>query len=138
MDIEQIKKKFPSSLPVEKLPAGAKAMEIEVYRLCVTGVVEPDSFLPTFMDPTQKNLKNMDRNDISYYSLSTFEKERDVYRLYKFFKQKRHPKTIIAKGITAISCGIVQRSAERTGASTSHMDWWLYENAEPYRFFSAV
>ena len=69
------------------------------------------------------------------YSLSTFEGENDILRIYKFFKQKRNPKTIIAKGATATSCGIVQRTAERTGQSTSHVDWWLYENAEPHRFF---
>lgn len=135
MNLEQIKKKFPSALPLDKLPTGAKEMEIEVYRLCTTGAVEPNSFLPTFLDPAQKDSKNIDHNNISYYSLSTFEGENDILRIYKFFKQKRNPKTIIAKGATATSCGIVQRTAERTGQITSHVDWWLYENAEPHRFF---
>ncbi len=135
MTVEQIKKKFPSSLPTDRLPSGAKEMDVEVYRLCITGEIEPSSFLPTFLDPAQKDLKNIDRNDISYYSLSTFEGENDIRRIYKFFRRKRSPRTIIAKGTTATSCGIAQRTAERTGQSTSHVDWWLYEDSEPHRFF---
>lgn len=135
MNLEQIEKKFPSALPIDKLPAGAKEIEIAVYRLCITGEVEPNSFLPTFLDPAQKDLKNLDHNDISYYSLSTFERENDIRKIYKFFRQKRSPRTIIAKGSTAASCGVAQRTAERTGQRNSHVDWWLYEDAEPHRFF---
>lgn len=57
MTVEQIKKKFPSSLPTDRLPSGAKEMDVEVYRLCITGEIEPSSFLPTFLDPAQKDLK---------------------------------------------------------------------------------
>lgn len=138
MDVHDIRRKFPSLFPVDLLPVGAREERIEVYRICRMGNVNAESFLPTYLDEIART-KGTDSSDISYYSLSTFEKEGDARRILKFFLGK-NPKAIAAKGITDESCGPVQRTRERTGEkrARSHVDWWLYEGAKPHIFFREV
>lgn len=136
MDIKNIRKKFPASFPVDLLPEGAKEENIQVYRICRTGAVERQSFLPTYLDELFR-VKEIDEKDIGDYSLSTYEKARDARNRLKFFRGK-DPCAIVAKGITDSSCGIVQRTKERTGQHNSHIDWWLYEGSEPHKHFQEV
>lgn len=138
MDIQEIEKKFPIGFPKEKLPEGAKEESIEVYRICRTGAVEEKSFLPTYLDELS-NTKENDGEDkeIGSYSLSTYEKTRDARQRLKFFRGKQ-PNAIAAKGVTDPDCGVVQRTKERTGTKSSHVDWWLYEGAEPHKYFYEV
>ncbi len=135
----EILRKFPVGFPIEKLPKGIKEEEIEVYRICRTGRIEEASFLPTYLDELSKTKENADIADpeIGYYSLSTYEKERDARKKLKFFRGKR-PDAIASKGITACSCGVVQRTRERTGCKDSHIDWWLYDGAQPHKLFCQV
>ena len=53
---------------------------------------------------------------------------------------ENHPKPHkIAIGTTEPECGLVQRTRERKGKKAkSHIDWWLYEGAEPYKYFSII
>ena len=44
MERSEILKKFPSALPIDKLPEGAKEENISVYRVCETGKIEAASF----------------------------------------------------------------------------------------------
>lgn len=132
LDFDQIKKKFPYDFPIDLLPPGAKEERIETYRICKTGKVENESFLPTYIE--FKNTKEFDENDIGDYSLSTYYKFKDAKRQLKFFSQ-RNPASILAIGCTDPSCGPCQRSKERTHTKTSHVDWWLYEGAQPHLFF---
>ncbi len=135
MDIEKIKSKFPVDFPVDMLPDGAKEENIEVYRICRSGKIEPKSFLPTYLDELAHTKENENTTqDIGHYSLSTFENENEARRMFKFFRGKQ-PEAIAAKGITDSSCGLTQRTKERTKKKGSHVDWWLYEGAEPHRFF---
>lgn len=138
MDIKDIEKKFPAGFPKEKLPEGAKEESITVYRICRTGAVEEKSFLPSYLDELSHTKENDgESEDIGFYSLSTYEKERDARRRLKFFRGKQ-PAAIAAKGTTDVSCGVVQRTKERTGQKDSHVDWWLYEGAEPHKYFSKI
>lgn len=133
VDIETLKKKFPHGFPVERLPEGAKEENITAYRICRSGKVEAASFLPTYLDEISK-VKEIDDEDMGYYSLSVFEKASEAKRMLKFFRGKQ-PCAIAAKGVTDASCGMTQRTKERTGKKTSHIDWWLYEGAVPHLFF---
>ena len=78
-----------------------------------------------------------DPADPSLYSLSTYEKPRDVKRFAITNSDIREP-IKIAMGYTEPSCGLVQRTRERTGRRTSHVDWWLYVDAEPYKYFEII
>lgn len=138
MERSVIEKKFPSAFPVDKLPKEAKEECIEVYRVCETGKVEADSFLPTYLDVLVQTKENVDDEDIGHFSMSVYEKWKDIKKRYKFFKKRRFPEAIIAKGVTDCSCGPVQRSGERTGQKDSHIDWWLYDGAQPHIFFEKV
>lgn len=133
MDIEKLKLKFPKGFPVERLPEGAKEENIEAYRICRSGKVEAESFLPTYLDELSKT-KEADEEDIGFYSLSVFEKASEAKRMLKFFRGKQ-PCAIAAKGVTDTGCGMTQRTKERTGKKTSHIDWWLYADAVPHLFF---
>ena len=44
----------------------------------------------------------------------------------------------IAVGMTNPIHGLVQRTRERTGKRTSHVDWWLYVNASPHVEFELI
>jgi len=45
---------------------------------------------------------------------------------------------LIAEGDTDPVHGPVQRTKERTGGKSSHVDWWLYEDAEPWKEFRII
>lgn len=138
MTIDKIIRKFPVGFPDDLLPEGAKEENIEVYRICRTGYVDRDSFLPTYLDELSKTKENDGKKqDIGFYSLSTYEKPRDARNKFKFFRGKQ-PSAIIAKGVTDRSCGVTQRTKERKKTKDSHVDWWLYEGATPHKFFCEV
>ena len=139
MTDEKLRRKFPSAFPDGVPPKGAKPESVPVYRICRTGKVESASFLPTYLDPAVSQTKeNVGLpHDCDYYSLSTYEKRRDANNKLKFFK-KRNPPAILAKGTTDPSCGVSQRTKERTGTKSSHVDWWLYDKAQPHTFFQPI
>lgn len=136
---EEILKKFPIDFPTTKLPEGIKEEAIEVYRICRTGKVEEKSFLPTYLDELSKTKENegVEGQEIGYYSLSTYEKEKDARKKLRFFRGKQ-PIAIAAKGITDCSCGVIQRTKERRRCKDSHVDWWIYDGVCPHMFFHEV
>ena len=138
MERSEILKKFPSAFPIDKLPEGAKEENISVYRVCETGKIEAASFLPTYLDVLAHTKENEGDEDIGHYSLSVYEKRQDIKKRYKCLKMRRSPKAVVGKGTTDCSCGVVQRSKERTGQKDSHIDWWIYEGAEPHKYFEEI
>lgn len=139
INIEQAKRVFPLYMKQITLPAEAKPEAIKVYRICKTGKVEPESFLTTYVEYERKNsLGALNLLDVASYSLSCWEKAKDARR-YLIFFTKKAPKAIASAGITAESCGIVQRTRERQNKNAkSHVDWWLYEDALPHKHFKEV
>lgn len=138
MNIAKLRAKYPPDFPVEDLPEGAREERIEVYRICRSGKVEPASFLPTYLDELSMTKENFGTKlSIDQYSLSTFYKESDAKRVLKFFRGKQ-PCAILAIGYTDPSCGLCQRTRERKKNAKSHVDWWLYQDAEPHIFFQEI
>lgn len=138
--IEQLRQKFPFDFPIEFLPLGAKEESISVFRICRSGAVEPRSFLPSHLDPDVMHVKELEDAEfnIENYSLSVYEKANHARRRLALFS-RYSPAAIAARGTTDPSCGLTQRSSERTGKKgDSHVDWWLYEGAKPHIFFEAV
>ncbi|MCL2049780.1 MAG: hypothetical protein FWG87_13755 [Defluviitaleaceae bacterium] len=132
---EGIEKEFPSYFKNFKLPDGASESSIEVYRACKTRKVEKPSFLPTFEENNFCEPENP--TEPSEYSLSVYEKPKDVKR-FASLNGNYSPPWKIAKGTTEPCCGRVQRTSERTKEKTSHVDWWLYENALPHEHFEII
>ena len=119
------------------LPEGAHEEEILVYRACRTNKCEKASFLPTFEENGYIVFDEKEEIDPGTYSLSVYEKAKDVKRFTVL--RADYPKPCkIAIGYTRSKHGLVQRTRERTHRKSSHIDWWLYKDARPYEEFEII
>lgn len=135
---EKLKKLFPDYFERFELPEGAREEVMTVYRACRSGKCDALSFMPSFEEHGYRYGKNDDPSDPGTYSLSTYRKPKDVKRFAAMDSDMGIPFTI-AIGETLPKYGLVQPTRERNRKSrSSHVDWWLYKNAEPYRSFSMI
>ena len=131
-------KKFPSYFDNFTLPEGAKEQKISVFRACKTQKVEKESFLPTYEENNFNHCEGNDSSDPGSYSLSTYEKPKDVKR-FAATNRNFNPPFKIAMGFTEPVCGLCQRTKDRKPKhKSSHVDWWLYENATPHDYFTLI
>lgn len=140
--MNKLRKKFPSYFDRFELPEGAKEQRIEVFRACKTSKIDKESFIPTFEENGYSYLHNDDSSDPGVYSLSTYEKLKDIKRFAVTNRDCRPPYKI-AKGITEPECGPSQRTKERKKErnpkyKSSHVDWWIYENEKPHQHFELI
>ncbi len=133
----QIEKIFPDYFERFSLPEGAHEEKIKVYRACRSGKCDKLSFLPTFEEKGFRTLTSENELDPGEYSLSTFEKPNHIKRWADMTSDMQVPYKI-AIGYTNPVHGVVQRTSERKAKSRSHVDWWLYKDAEPYREFELI
>lgn len=94
-------------------------------------------FLPSYEQNNFVLNPLADGKDPGQYSLSSFEKPKDVKRYAGVMSDMKVPYQI-AVGETNPRHGVVQRTRERTKKKTSHVDWWLYRDATPYEEFSLI
>lgn len=131
-------KKFPWYFRNFELPMEAREEAILVYRACKTQECDKESFTPTFEEQGCKYYEQDDPSDPSLYSLSTYEKPKDIKRFVTLNSEYKKPYKI-AKGFTDPECGLVQRTRERNKKhKNSHVDWWLYIGARPYEKFQII
>ena len=123
------------------MPIWAREQELCVYRACATGEVDRESFLNSFEENGFyiKSDEGQDETNPSLYSLSTYTKYKDVKRFAKMTSRFGVP-FVIAEGKTNPECGICLETKEwyrHLGKKTnsSHVDYWLYESAEPWLDF---
>lgn len=137
-DVEKIiEKVFPDYFDRFDLPEGAHEESIKVYRACRSGKCDRDSFIPTFEQNGCKLKQGQEKDDPSVYSLSTFEKPNHI-KMWASLNSDMHVPFKIAIGYTDPRHGVVQRTRERKSKSKSHVDWWLYRDAEPYMEFELI
>lgn len=139
MDIDKLKKKFPTYFPVDKLPEEAKEKEIEVFRACKYGFCD-DSFLTTYEECRIYKFKPKDYNEeyIGTYSMSCFENIKELKSVLKKLNfYGRYKRLVLSKGKTNIECGIILR-AKDIKKSGSRVDFWIYENAKPIKYFEVI
>ena len=142
MDEKQGKKKFPSYFENFEMPEWAREQELEVYRACATGKVDEKSFLNSFEENGFQVSLGGEEDDPQEYSLSSYTKFKDVKRFMTMDSRFGVPFKI-SKGITKPVHGICLETKEwkrNLGIKYrgSHVDWWLYENAEPWKEFEEV
>ena len=135
--IKRIEKIFPDYFQRFKLPDGAREELIKVYRACRSGQCDKESFLPSFEENGCVINPLADSADPGQYSLSTFEKPKDVKRFAGVVSDMKIPYQI-AVGETNSRHGLVQRTKERSKKRTSHVDWWLYKDASPHEEFEII
>lgn len=131
---------FPANFATEILPAEAREENKSVYRVIKYGTINRESFISTF-EEIQRGLippkKKMNLKDPGLYSTScNMEYSEAEYALKVFMRH--YPSPFIAKGETESSCGPCQLTAERESRTDTHVDWWIYEETEPQRYFSKV
>lgn len=134
-------KEFPEKFEEEILPKGAAHKRKTVYRIIKSGKIDREGFISTYEEvkrgliPEPKRGLNL--NDPGTYSTScNMVYEEAEYWLDVFMRH--HPKALIAKGITEPSCGPSQLTSEREARDDTHVDWWIYEEAQPQIFFEEV
>lgn len=136
----QKERKFPAFFELFGLPPQQAIEErIEVYRACRTGI-DAYSFRPTYIENEYGTAIEDKRDDPGEYSLSVFMNPKDVKRFMDVTRGYEPPYTCIAHGYTEPIYGVCERTAERRKREgrrkkTSHVDWWLYEGAEPWKAF---
>lgn len=139
MDSTMLQKAFPAYFECFHLPECAVEQELTVYRACKTRKVEKESFLNTYEENGFSVPAFLEPNDPQVYSLSTFEKLRDIRR-FVCIDSKYDPPYALAKGKTVLQCGVACRTKEwrPEKKKSSHVDWWLYEGATPWLYFEEV
>ena len=142
MNKKQAEKKFPAYFANFEIPIWAREQELEVFRACATGKVDEESFLNSYEENGFSICAGGKEDDASQYSLSTYTKFRDVKRFMTIDSRFGIPH-VIAKGITVPIHGICLETKEwkkKQGIKYkgSHVDWWLYENAQPWIEFEVV
>ena len=135
--IKRIEKIFPDYFQRFKLPDGAREELIKVYRACRSGQCDKESFLPSCEENGCVINPLADSAVPGQYSLSTFEKPKDVKRFAGVVSDMKIPYQI-AVGETNPRHGLVQRTKERSKKRTSHVDWWLYKDASPHEEFEII
>lgn len=142
MNRKQAEKKFPSYFENFVMPEWAREQELEVYRACATGKPDKESFMNSYEEKGCHISADGEIDDPQQYSLSTYTKFRDVKRFMSMDSRYGIP-FVIAKGITNPIHGICLETKEwrkNQGIKYkgSHVDWWLYEDTEPWIEFKEV
>lgn len=142
MNEEKIVKKFPSYFNNFEMPKWAREQELEVYRACATGKVDRESFLNSYEENGNKINQGGKADDPQEYSLSSYTKFRDVKRFMTMTSSYGVP-FVIAKGVTNPQYGICLETKEwkrylNEKYKGSHVDWWLYEDSEPFKGFEVI
>lgn len=138
--VNRIKRIFPAYFEQYNMPPQeAREESLVVYRACKTNRLERESFLPSFEEQGFQFVTEEEKQDPSTFSLSVYEKPRDVKRFATMNSSMRPPYTI-AKGKTNPIYGKILRTKEYKPErkKSSHIDWWLYEGAEPYHEFVLI
>ncbi|MDC7291383.1 hypothetical protein NXH76_26740 [Blautia schinkii] len=131
---------FPANFEAEILPKGAKEENKSVYRVIKYGTINRESFISTYEEMQRKLIppkKRLDLNNPGTYSTScNIDYSEAQYALNIFMRHR--PRAFIAKGETEGSCGPCQLTSEREERLDTHVDWWIYDEAEPQLYFEEV
>lgn len=133
---------FPENFTTDILPVGATEENKTVYRIIKYGILNRDSYVGTYeeilkglMPPPKR--KKLDPADPSTYSTSCSLEKSELEFLLKMC-MRYHPAAFIAKGTTAAECGPSQLTSDREPRDDTHVDWWIYKDAEPQSYFEEV
>lgn len=136
----RLKRIFPDCFERYNVPPDKARDEIiEVYRACKTNKLERESFLSTYEECGCESTLEEAKKDPSFFSMSVYEKPKDVRR-FAITNENIRPPLKIAKGLTLPEFGKVLRTKEYKEGykKSSHIDWWLYQGAEPYKSFELI
>lgn len=79
----------------------------------------------------------MDLNNPGTYSTSCNMEYSEAEYMLKVF-MRHYPRPFIAEGVTEATCGPNQLTSEREERDDTHVDWWIYKDANPQNYFREV
>lgn len=132
---------FPENFETELLPITQEdSKELDVYRIIKRGVLNREAFIGS-MEESERGLvnKKYPPHNCGSYGTSCNENLEEIYYLIDTFMSKK-PKVEVAKGKTVVCCGPSQRTKDRdpSHASEGHVDWWIYDEAQPQEHFELI
>jgi len=148
LGVETPTKAFPSCFPpnfaTEILPQGLPAMQIEVFRVCKTGIICKDTFLSSYEEvllglrPEPYRWERQKKKAITYSTScnDTLEGAMNPLKcLTDYF-----PEAYLIHGTACSEYGPLQRTIEREPSykDETHHDWWLYADSDPSPCFTRV
>lgn len=115
---------------------GKSGKNIKDAYICSYGEVLFDIKIP--MPKRKEKWLKQYRNKVEQFSTSCYENVEDIkYHLDTVLKNNPH--CIILYGETSPDDGLSQLTKERDKDRTdSHVDWWLYDNADPSIYFKEI
>lgn len=136
-----VEKKFPDYFCNFELPTDLDEDEFVVYRACITGVADEQSFLNSY-EEAGRRVPESERHNPSAYSLSVYKKPKEIARFVSNDRRMKYPWNI-ATGKTNPIHGVHKETKYRLGRDgrkrkTSHVDWWLYEDSQPWIDFTVI
>ncbi len=142
--------KFPDSYPKDLLEriiedgAGDNIFE-NVYRIDNHGKCDRDTFLSSYLEKQKENGINNrdsykqqnDEYDIGEYSTSLNSNKREIKNTLKCFeKHGKKPRILIGNIDPKYGKSMKTReSKSQRYSKRNHIDWWLYEDADPSKDF---
>lgn len=121
---------FPDDFAERILPDEAEVLDLNVYRICLSGEINQAAFQSTYEDKYMiQRPQELDLENPSTFSTSCYEKTRDIRNSLKMFRNRNHPEAIIACGNTGVTDGLVlQEKKKKNHGKRSHVDWWIYRD----------
>ncbi|MDY2995949.1 MAG: hypothetical protein SOU16_01395 [Faecalimonas sp.] len=137
-----------SEQAVNNINKYGKETELSVYRVSKYGNMNT-AFL-NYYDEIIQGLKKVRpekkeallkkyRNDVDSLSVSCYYEKKDIMYYFDVTLKNTFPEKKLLYGKTTFSCGLTQITSERKPQKKdSHVDWWLYNKATPWKFFREV
>lgn len=122
--------KFPDYFPKGCPPYEAKNIEYEAYRICKDKNIVREDFLSYYQLGLAK-----ESNNIKKYGVSLDFNREYLIGMLGLPAQKNKNMKCVAKGITKKDLGVVLLTS--SARSSSHLTWWLKENADPENYFKS-
>lgn len=118
--------KFPNYFPKDCPPKDASPKELIVYRVCKNNPITRQDFA-SYYELGKGN------SDVKHYGVSVFSNSREARVICSM---PNHRLEFIAEGKTADECGVIMKTPSHK--NSSHITWWLFENARPEKHFSPM
>ncbi|MCI6058627.1 MAG: hypothetical protein MR701_02090 [Clostridiales bacterium] len=118
--------KFPNYFPEGCPPKDAISKEEVVYRVCKNDPITRKDFASYYE-------LGKGKHDVKHYGVSVFSNCGEAKTICLM---PNHRQEFVAKGKTVEECGVIK--ATPSNKNSSHITWWLYEEARPQEHFNAI
>ena len=139
---------FPPNIEELIVADGAGENRFRYYRVSRSGKIDRDAFLSSYEERIirdqnihDRDVEKMDQitqKDIGLYSTSGFESRSRANNVLNLLRRHSDGPVLIV-GETEPICGLSMKTKDsKSGRKSkrSHIDWWIYKDAQPELFFT--